>query len=519
MTRSIFPVVVALAAVGCSEYNVSDRPEPGLGPAPVIKVSPSALQYGELSEGDEEVQTFTVENIGDADLNVADIQVVDGAASFTILSATRAFLLAPGDSTSIDVAFTPMGVENFGRVHVLSDDPETPEAPVDLLGFGAVPELAISPEHWTFNAVVPCGDFVELTLENVGSEVLTITDADYASGGLLTLDAGNLTLPLSLAPGETRAVTVHFSAVEVGSDFGELSVTSNDPRGVVTADQNGEGSFVQEATEAFTEPGIPPVDVMFLIDQSCSMEEDNKDDIQNGIPGFISTLQTVADWQLVQITKHDACANGGIMDSSTPNASNLLINNAFTGTGGGLGGAYLTEQLLKLASNALAQTGPGQCNAGFLRPGALLHIIVASDEKEQSGTNWSNWLADYRTYVSAPDLVKVSAIADFNKNCGDGSGAGGYEDIALATGGSLLNICSANWGAQLTDIAADVLAGIRTYNLSDPAIEGTIEVTVNGVATTDFSYTPGANSVTIDNPPIDEGDEVEITYGVMAECN
>jgi len=208
--------------------------------------------------------------------------------------------------------------------------------------------------------------------------------------------------------------------------------------------------------------------------------------------------------------------NGGILDASTPNASDLLVKNAFD-AGGSI--PYLTEQLLALADVALSKTGSGQCNDGFLRPGALLHIITISDEHEQSGKPYTYWLADYDTYVPSPDFVKVSAVADINKNCGDGTGAGGYEDAANATGGSLLNICDSSWGVNFGAIASSVLAGARSYNLAQPAIESTIVVTVNGTPTSSWTYTPTGNTVSISDPPIGDGDVVEITYNVEGTCH
>ena len=46
-----------------------------------------------------------------------------------------------------------------------------------------------------------------------------------------------------------------------------------------------------------------------------------------------------------------------------------------------------------------------------------------------------------------------------------------------------------------------------------------ITVTVNGVETTDFTYSSAGNTVTINSPPIGEGDVVEVTYNPPGECN
>ena len=489
---------IVLWGVGCSEYSVKNEPDNDAGPAPDIVVTPDALGFGELSAGEEEIQTFVVKNVGGSTLNVSNVVIGSGLA-FTVLGPELAFDLEPEQEMAVDVAFTPMGADdNFGQALVLSDDPDTPEAPVDLLGTGSVPELQITPDSHVFGeTLVPCGESVELVLENVGSEELVIDRWDYVSGGLLTLDDHGLRdeRPLRLAPGDTRTMTVTFAPTTEGADTGVLEVTSNDPRGIVSADQNGEGAYGEETTETFTQPGVVPVDLMMLIDHSCSMREDNEDDVVNGIPDFIAELNQVADWEMIQVTREDGCLNGGILTPNTADPEGLLIDHAWDQGGGVL--SNRTEKLMMLADMALDQTGPGECNEGFLRPGALLHLIMITDEPERSNDPYTHWLGEYLDHVPSADFVKVSAIVDINTNCGEGPDE--YEDAAIATGGSLLDICNANWGAQFGEIASEVLAGIRTYNLAEPAAPESIVVTVNGTPTTDFDYSDAGNSVTVND--------------------
>jgi hypothetical protein len=505
--------LLALSAlgVGCSEFDLRNRPDGGNGSEPDILVDPPSLTFGELSTGQEEVLGFEVQNIGASTLNVSEVVIGSGLA-FTILNP-EPFDLEPGERATVDVVFSPTGAdENYGQALVLSDDPDTPEAPVDLLGLGAVPELRITPGSYVFgDTFVPCGDEVELRLENVGSEDLVIDDFSYTSAGLLSLraDALRAELPLTLAPGASRAVVVEFTAATAGSDTGTLTVHSNDPRGQVTADQNGEGAWASEQTETFAEPTTPPVDVMMLIDQSGSMDDENTDDVEAGIPDLINELQALADWQMIQVTQQDGCANGGVLDASVPNAAQLLVNNAFNTSN-----HSLTEALLELADVALSKTAPGQCNAGFLRPGALLHIIAISDEPEQSGQGAQHWLDQYALYTGDPANVVVSAVVDLS-NCGDGGD--GYIQAANTSGGATLDICNASWGAQMSTLATEVLPGSRTYALSDLPDPASVVVTVNGAPANDI--TVSGSDVTVNDPPVGEGDEVEITYGVLASCD
>ena len=139
---------LAVGSVACSEYEMRTGVDDGRNAVPDIVVDPPLLAYGSLKSGEEQVLTFTVENVGASTLRVSDVGLETGAA-FTVLGPRTAFHLEPGESTWVDVAFTPLEAdENVGRVLVASDDPDSPSVPVDLIGTGAVPELRITPSSF-----------------------------------------------------------------------------------------------------------------------------------------------------------------------------------------------------------------------------------------------------------------------------------------------------------------------------------------------------------------------------------
>jgi hypothetical protein len=393
------------------------------------------------------------------------------------------------------------------------------EAEVDVETTDPLAELTITPAQHDFGEIdIPCTDSIEITLASTGDSPLEIRALDYVSAGLLGLEDGGLQLPLTLEPGTSRTVTVSLTASTPDIDFAQLTVESNDPRGDQTAQQSAE-ALPNFWSETFDEPGIPPVDILFLIDQSCSMAALAQDNITDGMPDLIDELQSVADWQLIQVTDGDGCANGGVMDANTNNAAGLLSANAFAWTGID---QWHTERLLQHASTALGLTGPGQCNDGFLRQGASLHILIASDEAEQSIAPWTDWVTDYYNFVVSPDLVKVSGVLNVTSNdaCSDFNGGSpdGYIDAVNYTNGVAIDICQAGWGAQLTDIATASVEGIRVYNLARLAAAGSVSVLVNGVAAIDFAHSTATNSVTVRDPLVGEGDIVEISYGVFVDC-
>ncbi len=501
----------ALILTGCSEFDLIGEQTPEPIPAPIIEVTPQQLLFGELVGGEAEVQTFTIQNIGDMALDVTDIELASGE-SFTILTEALDVTLEPGAKKHVDVEFSPLAANNnFGLVVVHSNDPETPEVNVDLMGEGAVPELLITPDYYDFeNTFVPCGAEKELILTNIGRDDLVITELDYASGGHLSLLEG-LELPLTLAPNDTAAVTVGFDAADTAGDLGTLAVTSNDPRGVVEAEQWGEGQWASQEGETFEVPVEPPVDIIFAVDQSCSMDTEAAA-LASAFGNFIGTINTVTtDWQVGVVTLFDGCFNSGVLDNSTPNYQSLFTSGVTMG-----GHHNRTEALLELSATAVSKTGAGQCNAGFLRPNALLHVIVDSDEPEQSGTNWSTWLNDMSAYVANPGLLKVSAVID-QGNCGTGSG--GYVEAANDTGGEVLNICNSNWASQVDVLANASLAGINTFGLGLPAAGETVAVFVDGVEwTSGWTFDPGSNSVVFDDPNFQGGEIIDVDYAALSDC-
>lgn len=514
-------VALGMVSVGCNEANIRGNLPGNRGPQPDIEVEPAALMFPELQQDETATATFTIRNVGQATLDVEAIEVVAGAAAFSV-SVDQAFEVEIDEARTIEVVFTPTNQgPNFGRLEIISDDPDEARAPVDLQGFGAVPDLNIVPRNFVFGeAFVPCPEDLNVKLENVGSQDIIIDSIHYTSNdgdlSLRGLAALQQQLPITLAPGEDEFLKVDWIPGDAAEDEGILTVGSNDPIGEETAQQRGTGVFAGTRTETFTEPGVPPVDVLFAIDQSCSMRADNEDTLAAGLPSFFGRLRELSDWQLIQVTNSDGCANGGVYDAASPSVESSFEASAF-----GHPDHVFSEALLELSTIALEKMGSGECNEGFVRPGSLLHVIVASDEREQSGRSWQSLVADLRNYVSHPDLLRVSSIVDLNFSCGDYyyyDGPDGYLQASQDTNGALLDICDDDWGDFLPNLAENAIQGIRSYNLSNRAVGSSIEVTVDGVPTTDFSYSDDAQTVTVLAPPVSQGDEVQITYAIAATC-
>lgn len=500
----------SLLLTGCSETTVSSVKPTNDPPVPNIVVTPPIVEFDQLMSGDVQEKTFNVRNVGEAVLTVDDI-TVEMSGAFTILSPPN-FSLEQDESVDIRVAFTPMGVDNLGQGVVWSDDPDEPESLVVFTGLGAVPELRITPDPHDFGThFVPCGDWTTLQLENVGGDLLVIDAITYDTDAGFTLEDPNV-LPLELLPGQYTSVNVTFNADRAGPSSGTLSVSSNDPRGIVTAVQTGSGQYAATHSEQFVVPGDPPVDIMFAVDQSCSMDDDATI-LANNFGTFINTIDSVTQgWQIGVASVYDGCFYNGILSAATTGYQAAFASAVVYGTDSS-GDDTWSEKLLHLGSIALGKTAPGQCNAGFLRPGALLHIIYVSDEPDRSPNPWSYYQPIYQQYVTDPSLLKVSVIIDTS---GCGQGGAGYPIAANSTGGMILNMCG-DWASQIGALASASLQEIGTFPLTHNADPNSLEVRVNGVVDTSWTYDPGSNSVVFPQG-LGEDSVVDVDYGVAVAC-
>lgn len=510
--RSLLALSAVLGALTACSENGFVHTTDGSDLGPEIEVDPLRLDFGTATEGEEILHTFNVKNVGSTDLHVEGIELEGG--SFAILTQALDFMLPPGATQPIEVAFYPIGAnEQLGWATVFSNDASDPAVEVDLIGFGAVPELVIDPDPYDFGVdYIGCGNGHEFALTNAGTDDLVIEAIAYESDGQLVMTDTN-TVPLTLEPGASTSVWIDFMPAVEGATDGDLVVLSNDPRGEVVATQKAEGRYAAKAKDEFEIPVNPPVDIIFAVDQSCSMDDDISR-LGSNFTAFITDIGLyTSDWRIGVATADNGCFNGGILKSTTSD----YVSKFKTAVGGSFGN--WTEALLTVSTNALGQTGTSGCNAGFLRPDALLHLILVSDEPEQSSKSWSHYVTLAQSYKSDPGLLKISAVAgDYPSGCSTADPGTGYHEAVTATGGEYLSICATDWAKHVEKLATASLSGLYDFELTQTPDPASIRVWVNGTEwTSDWHYDAPTNEVQFD-VQLDSG-AVTVTYGVLVSCD
>ena len=119
---------------------------------------------------------------------------------------------------------------------------------------------------------------------------------------------------------------------------------------------------------------------------------------------------------------NNGCNVGGILSANTPNYEQIFQDSVtcmdlwspYFGTCLG-GGSDYEEALLTVAKNAVENTDPRECNAGFLRQNAMLHVVLVSGEPVQSfdldGVTWQALTDQIIAKKGSIGQVRVSAIA------------------------------------------------------------------------------------------------------------
>jgi len=208
------------------EINPPVVAEPGLG------VNPAPLELGDLFVGSTGTGLLTISNIGDADLNVTDIQ--SSGAPFSVFPPTSFTIATGGTDRLVSVGFAPLSEGDFtGTITVASN---AGPATVTVNGRGVLPILdgdIDAPDSLGFGSAqeqVPVEQ--SLTISNTGDGPLTVSDAISDNPDFEVLTSPGNDLPFTLNPDESRNLGMRFTP-PVGSGgttvTGNLTILSDDP--------------------------------------------------------------------------------------------------------------------------------------------------------------------------------------------------------------------------------------------------------------------------------------------------
>ena len=164
----------------------------------------------------------------------------------------------------------------------------------------------------------------------------------------------------------------------------------------------------------------------------------------------------------------------------------------------------------------------------WMRSNAALLIVFVSDEPEQSNqyindtSEFISWISTYRQNVFVASIVNIAPPETLCNHTGQNTGKK-YIDAANHFNGQIVDICSQDWTAGVTD-ASNQTEPYEEWPLTyEPADPSHIYVFYDGVPQPDtdgvdifWHYDPSSNSIVFDKIPNSQI-LIEIAYYYLDE--
>ena len=372
--------------------------------------------------------------------------------------------------------------------------------------------IHIEPYDYDFGEVyVNCEYEYDVVISSVGTGPLIIDDITYSSTPELSL-ATEYALPIIIKPGDSMTLTFEFNEVDLIQDSGRMYIYSNALGKTTQMVTNmGIGKANGSHTDVFEQEEISKADILFVIDNSCSMAEE-QESLAAEAEDFIDTLVSKGtDFQIAIVTTDNWADVVGLITPLSADPVGEFAAGVIVGTGGSAfeKGQEYAMQALDLGSLSKGRHG---------REDASLSVVVVSDEDDQSPLTEIEY-NDYFFSIKDPDLFFFHSITGVDLSCTSTEVGLRYISQSVMTGGSVLDICG-SWGNNLTTIANSNYIIKEVYPLSKTAAPGSVEVFLDGAPLgSGWHYDVGSNSVVLEDKSLVVGDEMfQVTYDYLDDC-
>jgi len=246
-----------------------------------VGVTPGSINFGNVTVGGTQTQTATLTNSGGTSVTVT--QAAATGAGFNLSGLTLPFALAVGQSALLQVSFSPQAAGGAnGSIAILSSASSS-ALTISLTGDGVAPGvLTVAPASIGFGSIqVGSSQKQYASLTNSGGSSVTVTQATTTGTGF---SVTGLTLPWTLAAGQTVNFSVAFAPQAAGSATGNIAFASNAP--AVNLPLSGAG--VAPATLAATPASLNFGNVLVGVNQPQTVS------LTNGTGSSVTVTQAVA---------------------------------------------------------------------------------------------------------------------------------------------------------------------------------------------------------------------------------
>jgi hypothetical protein len=223
---------------------------PGAGA--VISLSPSTVDFGPTRVGvmKERVMTGIIRNAGDSVLTITTVAVAGpNAAEFALAPVTVPLTIAPGESASLTVRFTPTSVgAKTATVNFTSNAKQA--VSLALVGQGAVGALTATMTSVGFGGVA-LGATSDTTVQlcNTSDVVVSITGVSLLGSEPFSV-VDMPPFPIAVQPGQCLEVKIRFAPTTDGNASDILTIRTDGQPANITIGLSGTGGASSVPVEA-----------------------------------------------------------------------------------------------------------------------------------------------------------------------------------------------------------------------------------------------------------------------------
>tara|TARA_R100001129_G_scaffold61388_2_gene41747 strand:+ start:3799 stop:5091 length:1293 start_codon:yes stop_codon:yes gene_type:complete len=422
------------------------------------------------------------------------------------------FLLSCGSEYGIGKKGNTPGVIVDSAERDTGSPPLIVDPPVTDIEPDPFAQILIEPYDYDFGEVdVNCEYEYDVVVSSVGTGPLVIDEVTYDSTPELSL-ATEYVFPMTIEPGDSVTFTFEFNEVDLIQDSGRMFIYSNALGKTMQMVTNmGIGKASGSHTDTYKQEEISKSDILFVVDNSCSMAEE-QESLAAEAEDFIDTLMSKGtDFQIAIITTDSWVDVVGLITPLSSDPVGEFAAGVLVGTGGSAfeKGQEYAMQALDLGSLSKSRYG---------REDAALSVVVVSDEDDQSPLTEIEY-NDYFLTIKDPDLFFFHSITGTDLLCASTEIGLRYISQSVMTGGNVLDICG-SWGNNLSTLANSNYIIQEVYPLTKTAAPGTVEVFLDGVPlSTGWYYDNGPNSVILEDKSLVTGPEIfQIMYDYIDDC-
>lgn len=529
---------------------------------------PELLTFLPTQLGQEDTRYVTVSNRCDKPATITSALINFGWEDFRVATGPFPALIEARGSLQVGVTYSPtlherLLAEDQGRLILNTNDAQRPRVRVGLSGTPGLPHLEYFPSRLDFGTVIhrtpgasprsecsSAGRFFQI--HNTGAGPLVVTGMELASAGdgdflLASIEVdgrpiSNLTDPFSVPPGKVAKVGLVFfpTRLDPALHESEILLSTNATREPVSIRLAGLSAADGPVVDTFTQLVGPKADILWVIDDSCSMYDEQARLVDN-LGQFVSYADSLnSDYQMGITVTDGISSDAGKLEFCYPHprvvrhtyprrdeAFSCLFRVGIDGSPNEAGMAAAMRAIQRAQSPI--QDPVANPNAGFLRDDASLAIVVLTDEDDNSLEPDGLFEAFFKS-IKGPggeSRVKVHAIATpVDEPCVTdmrfGQPGYRYKAMTQAMGGLFFNICLEDWQPVLQNLGLDVFTLLTKWTLSQAAAPGTVTVTVDGVPIppgnqNGYVYSPATNTVEFFGAAVPQPGQ-EVTFDYLGNC-